>query len=252
MKLLKKLRFGKGSEQKDRTGRFVVIDGTDGSGKATQTELLVQTLKTEGFDVEVTDFPQYGKKSAGMVEEYLNGKYGQVNPYAASVFYAVDRFDAGFAIRRWLTQGKIVVSNRYVTANAGHQGGKIDDPAERVKFFRWLDNLEYGTFGIPKPDLNIILHMPAKVAQGLVDRKSKSQRAYVNGKKRDLHEADLNHLERAVEVYLEIARLFPNTKLVECVEAERVLTPQEVHNKVWQLVRRIALKGVAPARPEDQ
>lgn len=251
MTLLKKLRFGKGSQQKDRTGRFVVIDGTDGSGKATQTELLVQTLKMEGFDVEVTDFPQYGQKSAGMVEEYLNGKYGQVNPYAASVFYAVDRFDAGFAIRRWLEQGKVVVSNRYVTANAGHQGGKIADPAERVKFFRWLDNLEYGTFGIPKPDLNIILHMPAKVAQSLVDRKSESQRAYVNGKKRDLHEADLHHLERAVEVYLEIAHLFPNTKLVECTEAGRILTPQEVHNKVWQLVRRIALKGVTPTAPKD-
>jgi len=243
------LKFGKNKKKPTaQRGRFIVIDGTDGSGKATQTQLLVDELKLGGFSVEMTDFPQYGTKSAGLIEEYLNGKYGQVGPEAASIFYAIDRFDASFKIRQWLSEGKIVVSNRYVTANAGHQGGKIADNMDRLKFFRWLDNLEYNVFGIPKPDLNIILHLPAEMAQKLVDKKSAANRKYVNGKKRDLHEADIHHLKNAEKVYLEIAKLFPNTKLVECVFTGQLLPPQEVHNKVWDLVRRIALKDVKPGQ----
>lgn len=237
------LKFGKSKKKQDKPrGRFIVIDGTDGSGKATQTNLLAEELKINGYEVEMTDFPQYGTKSAGLIEEYLNGKYGQVGPQAASIFYAIDRFDASFKVRAWLKGGKIVISNRYVLANAGHQGGKIANDVERIKFFKWLDNLEYSIFAIPKPDLNIILHVPAKMAQSLVDKKSADNRKYANGKKRDLHEADIKHLLNAEKVYLEIAKLFPNTKLVECVANGKLLTPQEVHNKVWELVRRIVLK----------
>lgn len=241
-----KLAFGKSKKQEKQkeVGKFIVIDGTDGSGKATQTKLLIEELQAAGYEVFMTDFPQYGQKSAGLVEEYLNGKYGQVNSYASSIFYAVDRFDAGFKIREALNSGKIVVSNRYVTANAGHQGGKIADDAERIKYFKWLDHLEYTIFNIPKPDLNLILHVPAEVAQKLVDMKSSEVRQYANGKKRDLHEADINHLKNAEKVFLEIAKLFPNTKLVECVEKNELLTPDRVHNKVWELVRRIVLKGL--------
>jgi dTMP kinase len=236
------MKFGATTKKQKNRGKFVVIDGTDGSGKGTQTNLLIQMLKSEGFDVEMADFPQYGTKSAGAVEEYLNGKYGQVNAYVGSILYAVDRFDASFKIRKWLDEGKIVVSNRYVTANAGHQGGKIDDNAERIKYFKWLDNLEYNIFCIPKPDLNIILHVPAKIAQKLVDKKPKEQRAYAGGKKRDLHEKDIKHLQRAEMVFLQIAELFPNTKLIECVEEGVLMTPEQVHNKVWNLVRRLVLK----------
>ena len=239
------LNFGKNKTSKPKSyGRFIVIDGTDGSGKATQTKLLVDELKLAGYEVETADFPQYGTKSAGIIEEYLNGKYGQVTPKAASIFYAIDRFDASFKIRQWLSEGKIVVSNRYVTANAGHQGGKIADDLERVKFFRWLDDLEYTVFGIPRPDLNIILHVPAEVAQQLVDMKSEDQRQYADRahKKRDLHENDLRHLQNAEKVFTQISKLFPNTKLVECVENYELLPPEKIHNKVWELVRRIALK----------
>ncbi len=242
------LKFGTSKKAEKQRGKFIVIDGTDGSGKGTQTQLLIEELRANGYDVETTDFPQYGQKSAGAVEEYLNGKYGQVNPKASSIFYAIDRYDASFKIRQWLGEGKIIVSNRYVTASAGHQGGKIADDDERLKFFRWLNDLEYNIFGIPKPDLNLILHVPAETAQLLVDKKSAAERKYAGGKKRDLHEADLNHLQNAEKVFLEIAKLFPNTKLVECVVDEQLLTPQEVHNKVWELVRRIALKNIKPTK----
>ena len=120
------IKFGKSKKTRQPPhGKFIVIDGTNGSGKATQTHLLMEELKLNGYPVEMTDFPQYGTKSAGLIEEYLNGKYGQVGPHAASIFYAIDRFDASFKIRQWLQEGKVVISNRYVTANAGHQGGKI-------------------------------------------------------------------------------------------------------------------------------
>lgn len=249
MSLLKKLASPNNKRnRKKMRGRFIVIDGIDGSGKATQTKLLLEELRINGYQAEEVDFPQYGTKSAGIIEEYLNGKYGQLDPRAASIFYAIDRFDASFKIRAWLNEGRVVVSNRYVTANAGHQGGKISDAHDRLKFFRWLNDLEYNIFNVPKPDLNIILHVPAKLAQKMVDLKAKHQRAYANhaNKKRDLHESDLEHLKNAERVFMEIVQLFPNTKMVECAEGGRMLSPEEVHNKVWELTRRIALINFKP------
>lgn len=220
-------------------GKFIVIDGTDGSGKATQLELLTIRLKEAGRQVETADFPQYGQKSAGLVEEYLNGKYGspqEVGPYRASIFYSCDRYDASFKIREWLDQGKIVVSNRYVASNMGHQGGKIKDPKERKKYFDWLYEFEYNFFKIPKPDLNIILHVDAAIAQKLVD--NKGVRTYLNGAKRDIHENDLEHLRAAEQVYLEIASSFPNFALIECVKENQIMTREEISELVWQEVRK--------------
>ncbi len=227
--------MARATKQPKQKGKLIVLDGTDGAGKTTQTQMLVETLTQSGYQVEVADFPKYGSKSAGPLEEYLSGKYGQLNPEASSIFYAVDRLDASQQLHQWLDEGKIVVSNRYVTANAGHQGGKIEDKADRLKFFKWLNNLEYNIFGIPKPDLNIILHVPAKVGQA---------RVKTRGKKTDIHETDIKHLQNAEKVYLEIAGLFPNTRLVECAEGEDMLSPTEVHNQVWEYVRRIALKDL--------
>lgn len=217
---------------------FIMIDGIDGSGKSVQSELLIERLRKEGRPVEIISFPQYGQKSAGPVEEYLNGLYGtaeEVGPYRASILYAVDRFVAAFKIRKWLDDGKIVIANRYVASNMGHQGGKIKDAEARKKFFAWNDDLEYNIFRIPRPDLNIILHVPAAVAQTLVDKKG--HREYLAGAKRDIHEDDLHHLENAEAAYLEIARTFPNFELVECVENSQLLPIEEIHKKVWEIVR---------------
>ena len=118
---------------------FIVFEGIDNSGKSTQCRLLLEHLKKEGYKVEMIDFPQYGKKSAALIEEYLSGKYGsasEVSPYVASIFYACDRYDASFKIRQWLKEGKIVVADRYVGSNIGHQGGKIKNKDERLKFIR--------------------------------------------------------------------------------------------------------------------
>lgn len=220
-------------------GKLVVIDGTDGSGKATQTELLVKNLKKAGYKVKIEDFPQYGQKSAGLVEEYLNGIYGtakELGPYIPSIFYAVDRFAAKKRIKENLKKGCIVVSNRYVTASMGHQGGKIKDKKERAKYFKWLFDLEYGLFRIPKPDQNIILHVPAGISQKLVLQKK--DRAYIKGKKMDIHEADLEHLRAAELAYLEMAVKF-NYPVIECAVNNVVLSREKIAKLVWEKVKNV-------------
>lgn len=221
-------------------GKFIVIDGTDGSGKATQAKLLIKRLRREGRKVVIVDFPQYGKKSAGLIEEYLNGKYGsaqKVGPYRASVFYACDRYEASFAIKKALKAGKIVVANRYVASNMAHQGGKIKDSSKRKRFLGWLYELEYKIFEIPKPDLNIILHVDAAVAQKLVD--NKGHRDYVGGKKRDIHEADIKHLRDAERVYLEIAKNFPGFSLIECTRKGEIMDREKISEMVWKKVKKL-------------
>jgi dTMP kinase len=220
-------------------GLFIMIEGTDGSGKGTQTELLVTHLKEAGHAVEEIHFPQYGQPSAAMVELYLNGKFGtadEVGPYRASIFYAVDRYAASAQIKNWLAEGKIVIANRYVGSNLGHQGGKIPDQSERQKYFDWNYDLEYNIFQIPKPTVNIILHVKPEISQKLVDQKA--AREYLNGKKRDIHEDDMNHLKNAESAYLQMAEMFPEFDLVECVEDENILPKEEIHKKVWNIIEK--------------
>ncbi|OIO19322.1 MAG: thymidylate kinase [Candidatus Magasanikbacteria bacterium CG_4_9_14_0_2_um_filter_41_10] len=220
------------------TGLFIMLEGTDGSGKTTQTELLVKKLKEEGHDVEQISFPQYGEKSAALVEDYLNGKFGtadEVGPYRASVLYAVDRYAAKEKIESWLNAGKIVIANRYVASNMGHQGGKIADPVQRQKYFDWNYHLEYTIFDIPRPDINIILHVTPEISQRLVDKKD--ERAYLTeGKTRDIHENDLNHLRNAERAYLDIAKKFPEFTLLECVEGDDILPPEKIHTSIWDTI----------------
>lgn len=214
-----------------------MIEGTDGSGKGTQTELLVARFRSEGHNVEEIHFPQYGERSAAMVEDYLNGKFGtadEVGPYRASIFYAVDRYAASSKIQKWLDEGKIVIANRYVGSNMGHQGGKIADLDERKKYFDWNYELEYTLFGIPKPDINIILHVTAEISQQLVDQKA--AREYLHGKKRDIHEDDINHLKKAESAYLQIANMYPEFELIECVENNAILPKESIHEKIWKTI----------------
>ena len=209
-------------------GKFLVIDGTDGSGKKTQTKLLIDRLRREGHSVETIAFPQYGKKSAGPTEEYLAGKYGtaqQCGAKCASILYAVDRLAAGRQIRQWLDEGKQVVADRYVSSNMGHQGGKIADPEERAAFFRWNDELEYEIMKIPRPDLTLVLHVPAEIGQALAQQRDQVQ---------DIHQADLSHLKNAEASYLEMVANLPGFRMVECVRAGKLLSREDIHELVWR------------------
>lgn len=225
-----------------KKGKFIVIEGTDGSGKTTQTELLIKRLLQQGKKVETADFPQYDNFSGAFVAKYLRGEYGtaqEVGPYRGSLFYAVDRYDKSFEIRKWLDEGKIIVSNRYVSANMGHQTGKIKGKKAQDAFLDWLNTLEYKIFNIPKPDLTILLYVPPEIGQKLVD--SKNARSYTNGKKRDIHEADLEHLKNASKAYLYVAKKY-KWVIIDCTKNGELLSREEIHEKVFDVVLKKILK----------
>lgn len=223
-----------------RKGFFLAIEGTDGSGKGTQFKLLSERLAKEGYDVVEVDFPQYDQASSFFVREYLNGEYGSaedVGPYTGSLFYALDRYHARTTIQEALDAGKVVLANRFTGSNMAHQGTKFENAEERRGYYLWLDSLEFEMLKVPRPDRSIVLRVPADVAQQLVDQKEK--RSYTDSK-RDLHEADLSHLERAVSVYDEMVSLFPKDFMaIDCIINRRLMSVEEVQDKLWRQVKEL-------------
>jgi dTMP kinase len=221
-------------------GKLIVIDGTDGSGKKTQSKLLIKHLEAEGYTAVYFDFPRHGHPHASLVDDYLNGKFGELNgikgAYTASMFYALDRFGASFDIRKVLDGGGIVICDRYVSANMGHQAGKIHDIAERDKYLDWLEDLEFGKLGIPRPDLNILLYVPTNINQQLVDMKDK--REYLHDKKRDIHEDNKQHLDDAASAFLYVAKKYV-WPIIHCAPNGVMLPPEEIHEMIWKEVKKI-------------
>lgn len=231
-----------------RNGVFIVLEGADGSGKTTQFNLLTQRLRAVGYDVAVFDFPRYEQPSSHFVRSYLNGKYGsagEVSPYTASLFYALDRFEAAPLIRKAISAGQIVLSNRYVGSNMAHQGGKFSDPVQQRGFFLWEDSLEYQMLGIPRPDLNIFLRVPAEVSYELI--KHKAKRSYTD-KTHDEHEKDIEHLKHSVETYDTLCKLFPKDfRAIECTQRGKLLAIGAINNHIWD-----AIKPRLPQKPPHQ
>jgi thymidylate kinase/thymidylate synthase ThyX len=236
-------------------GVFLVIEGTDGSGKGTQFKLLEERLRQAGHDVVTCDFPQYDEPSSYFVREYLNGKYGtaeEVGPYTGSLFYALDRYQAAPRIREALQAGKVVLANRFTGSNMAHQGTKFTHAEERRGYFIWLDNLEFQMLGIPRPDKSVVLRVPAETAQKLVDQKDK--RSYTD-KKRDIHEADLGHMQKAVQVYDDLCQLFPKDFLrLDCVRGDKLMSVEQVQSMLWKTIQPLLPKPTgkksAPAKAE--
>lgn len=222
------------------TGKFIVIEGTDGSGKGTHTKLLAGWLREQHQQLETFEFPRYDEPSAYFVKQYLveraYGTADEVSPYKGSLFYALDRFDASFKIRDALFAGTNVLADRYVGSNMGHQGAKLATMWERKEYFEWNDHLEYGILGIPRPDLNIVLHMPSEQAQLFVDQKSSRQ--HMHGQTRDLHEDDLGHLRKAERTYLELCSTFPDHfTLIECQAEDGTIRSID---DIQQQIRKLA------------
>jgi dTMP kinase len=219
-------------------GVLLVLEGSDGAGKTTQFNLLRERLKAVGYDVATFDFPRYEHGSSYFVKKYLNGEYGpasEISPYTASLFYALDRFEAAKDIRQELEAGKIVLCNRYVGSNMAHQGAKFEDPVEQRGFFVWEDNLEYRLLDIPRPDTNLFLRVPAEVSFELI--KNKAERQYT-AKVHDEHEADINHLKKAVSTYDLLCQLFPKDfSAIECTKNDKILSIPEISNLVWAKIQ---------------
>lgn len=218
----------------------MVIDGIDGSGKATQTKLLTKRLKQEGWKVKTIDFPRYYDNFFGkLLGEYLSGVYGdftEVDPRIASVLYAADRFESGKEIEKWLADGNVVVADRYVSANQIHQGGKVKETKERKKFLDWLGEMEYGVFKIPKPDLVIYLDVPFEVSKEWLKQKiAQRSKKYLQGRK-DVAEDNLAYLKNSRESALMLVKENKNWRKIECCDGMTCMLPEQVHERVFKLV----------------
>ncbi len=230
-----------------KPGKFIVIDGIDGSGKETQTKLLVQAFKKEGLKVKVISFPEYTSNFFGefighcLSEQYYN--FIKVHPKIASVLYAADRFEAKNKIEKWLQQGFLVIANRYVSANQIHQGGKIINPKRREAFINWLDKMEYSVFKIPKPDIVFCLNVSVSVALKLIQERDKnSNRAYLL-KKKDVHEKDISFLKNSYKSAQWLARHQKNWITIDCLKKDGTIdTRENIHQKIYTKIKRIIEK----------
>jgi len=232
------------------SGLFIVIEGSDGSGKTTQLNILTKRLEAIGYEVAVFDFPQYNQPSAHFIESYLGGKYGpaaSINPYTASLFYALDRYSASASINNALKSGKIVLSNRYTGSNMAHQGSKFTNQAEQRGFFVWEDSLEFQLLGIPRPDLNIYLRVPAEISKQLISKRAKKSPQKI---KPDQHEADFDHLKRAVATYDTLCQLFPKDYVaINCTKNGKILDIPTINNRIWTAIRHLLPEDIIQHAP---
>lgn len=222
-----------------KKGRLIVIDGSDGSGKATQTKLLIQALRKEKVKVKTMDFPQYEKNFFGkFVGECITGDYGDfltLDPHITSVIYAADRFESSGKIHTWIEEGYTVVLDRYVSANQIHQGGKIFDSQKRKEFLLWLDKMEFGVFKLPRPDLVIYLDVPIKTSIGLLQR-AQQKKKYIKEGKKDLVEQSREYLENSRRSALWLARENKNWVRVQCVKNDELRSIEDIHEEVNNIV----------------
>ena len=215
-------------------GKLVVIEGTDGSGKAMQTRKLFERLRDVGVDVRRVSFPNYESESSALIKMYLRGDFGgdaaAVNPYAAATFYAIDRFANFFEWRDFYLRGGLVLSDRYVGSNMAYQAVKLDDERERIKFLAWLDDLEYKHYGLPHPDLTIFLDMPPEICAVL--RKERGRE--------DIHEADAAFQSKTYEMYKELAYKY-GWRVVHCAAGSFARSSMDIHEEILTLVEEILI-----------
>ncbi len=188
-------------------GKLIVFEGTDGAGKSTQFELLTRRLEERGTAFRRLRFPRYEEPSSALIRMYLDGAFGarpgDVNAYAASAFYAVDRY-ASWAKdwRKDYEAGALFLADRYTTSNAVHQGSKLPE-GEQEAFFRWLYDFEFCKLGLPRPDLVLLLDLPVEMTLELMRR-----RAGAGGRKADIHEKDIGYLRACRRTALHAARIY--------------------------------------------
>lgn len=215
-------------------GKLIVIEGTDGSGKSTQFKLLSQRLESENHSFRHLVFPRYSEESSALIRMYLGGAFGDkpsdVNAYAASAFYAVDRYasykqDWG----EWYENGGLIVSDRYTTSNAVHQASKEQGQAQ-AEFLKWLYEFEYDKLGLPKPDLVIYLDVPTDWTEKMM-----RHREAETNTKADIHEQDMEYLATCRRTGRTAAEYY-GWKIITCVKEGQMRSIEDIHREIYSLV----------------
>ncbi len=218
-------------------GKLIVIEGTDGSGKSTQFGLLTQRLEAEGKAFRRLVFPRYSEPSSALIRMYLQGELGEnpgdVNSYAASAFYAVDRYasykqDWG----NWYEQGGLVLSDRYTTSNAVHQAAK-EPPERRAAYLAWLYEFEYERLGLPRPDLTIYLDVPTDFTEKLMRRREQDTNTTA-----DIHEKDTAYLATCRQSGRAAAEFYGWT-VIDCVRNGAMRSIEDIHNEIFAHVAKL-------------
>ena len=218
-------------------GKLIIVEGTDCSGKETQTNLLFEKLKNDNIPVYKTGFPMYDSPTGKIIGgPYLGKSYigegwfsegaANVDPKVAALYFAADRKYNINKINEMLDNGVNVILDRYVYSNMAHQGGKIHDRQERMEMYGWLDMLEFKLLELPKPDIAIFLHMPYEQACILKQKRKEAS---------DQHESDKNHLKNAEEAYLELARIY-HWKTIECNNGNDIRSIEDINSEVYNFV----------------
>ncbi|MCI8397500.1 MAG: deoxynucleoside kinase [Clostridia bacterium] len=221
-------------------GKLIVIDGTDGSGKETQMNILQENLKKNNIEFKKVSFPNYDAPSSSLVKMYLSGEFGtdpkSVSPYVASTFYAVDRYATyKKELEEYYEKGGLILADRYTTANMVHQAGKIKDKEERNKFLTWLWDLEFNLYKIPKPDKVFFLNMPIEFVEELIkNRKNK----FNNNQVKDIHERDEGHLRDSHQSACEVAKEY-NWNEIKCVINGKLRTREDIGEEIFKAVKEI-------------
>ncbi len=223
-------------------GKFIAIEGIDGSGKRTQFVLLARALEQRGVSHVRYSFPRYESSFGQLVARYLNGEFGRleaVDAHFSALLYAGDRFESKAELEAALAEGKTILADRYIGSNLAHQTVRVG-PQGREEFLSWLKRLEYGIYGLPAEDLVVYLRLPAVEAHRLVGLKAAREYTQLQ---RDLQEADLKHLVQAALVYDRLATE-PNWVTVECFDAAKgeLRPPEAIHQAVLAAVEALLLK----------
>lgn len=208
---------------------LIVLEGLDGAGKSTQLKMLRECLSSIGKDVKYLHFPRFEAPVYGdLIAKFLRGDFGsidQVHPQLVALLFAEDRKDAAKEMREWLNEGKVVILDRYVFSNIAFQCSKLKDKSEQEALAKWIFDLEFKTFNIPKPDLNIFLDVPINfVDSKLKNSRSGDDRAYLDGKS-DIHEANISFQMKVREIYLQQCEIHKNFIRIDCGSDSGIMLP---------------------------
>lgn len=224
-----------------RAGTFIVIEGADGSGKGTHTELLITALQQEGYRVMKQDFPRYYTSVFGkLIGEALRGEHGdflKMSPYLSSLPYALDRMSASTEMKAALKKGTVIISNRFTPSNIAFQAAKLKKGEERNRFIKFLEHVEYEEGGVPRPDLVIFLDVPPRIAHRLIAHKE--GRTYMKGKgSHDSYEKDREYQKQVYKVYLELAKNHHHWIKINLTKNGKMLSKEENHAKILNVVKK--------------